>query len=124
MKSMRTKDMLGVLVHILFIPLLSQVALGDGVGAVRLVLVDQLMHVRTKDMLGVLVHILFIPLLSQDGRSTCRAAASRTADANAREQLKARYDGHRKAPAADGLPAQPRPEKTSETCVHERDDTE
>merc|ERR1719446_951906 len=82
-----------------------QVALGDGVGAVRLVLVDQLMHVRTKDVLGVLIDILFIPLLAQDGRSTCRAAASRAADANAREQLKARYDGHRKAPAADGLAA-------------------
>merc|ERR1719453_1796617 len=101
-----------------------QVALSDGVGTVRLVLVDQLMHVRTKDVLGVLVHILFVSLLSQDGRSTSRAAASRAANANARVQLKARDDGHRKAPAADGLAAQPCPEKTSETCVHERDDTE
>merc|ERR1719443_2448914 len=45
----------------------GKVALGDGVGAVGLVLVDQLMHVRSEDMLGVLVDILFVGRLSEDG---------------------------------------------------------
>merc|ERR1719379_3126159 len=37
-------------------------------------------------------------------------------------QLQSRDDGHREAPAAHGLTAQPRPEEAGERAVHERDD--
>merc|ERR1719160_1584078 len=62
----------------------GQVALGDGVRAAGLVLVDQLMHVAAEDMLGVFVHVRFVPSLAEDRRTTGRTAA----DAHAREQLK------------------------------------
>merc|ERR1719231_1229143 len=96
----------------------GQVALGDRMSAVGFVLVDKLVHVRSKDMLGVLVHVLVVRGVAKDCCSAARAAA----DAHAREQLKGRNDGHRKAPAANRLAAKPRPEETSEGGVDERDD--
>merc|ERR1719331_3127313 len=57
-----------------------QVALGDGVGAARLVLVDHLVHVRPEDVLGVLINVLVVQSLPKDGRPAARAAA----DAHAR----------------------------------------
>merc|ERR1719199_1013633 len=95
-----------------------KVALGDWVGAVGLVLVHEFVHVAAEDMLGVLVDVLLVNRLPDDGR-TARGAA---ADAHAREQLKGRDNRHRKAPAADGLAAQPRAEEARESGVDERDD--
>merc|ERR1719337_825889 len=95
-----------------------QVALGDGVGAARLVLVDKFVHVAAEDVLAVLVHVHFVASLAEDSRAAGRAAA----DAHAREKLKGRDDRHRKAPAADGLAAQPRAEEAREGGVNERDD--
>merc|ERR1719198_2465112 len=95
-----------------------QVALGDGVGAVGLVLVDKLMRVRSENVLGVLVHVLVVRGVAEDCCSAARAAA----DAHAREQLKGGDDRHREAPAADRLAAKPCPEETSEGGVDERDD--
>merc|ERR1719359_1590211 len=94
------------------------VALGDGVGAAGLVLVDKFVHVAAEDMLGVLVHVHFVPSLAENSR----AAGGAAADAHAREQLKGRDNRHRKAPAADGLAAQPRAEEARESGVDERDD--
>merc|ERR1719378_1262275 len=96
-----------------------QVALGDGVGAAGLVLVGQLVHVAAQDVLGVLVDVKLVRALAEDGRAAGRAAA----DAHAREELEGRDDGHREAPAADGLAAEPCPEEASEGCIEERDDT-
>merc|ERR1719502_579971 len=84
----------------------------------RHVLVHQLVHVGAEDVLGVLVDVHFVASLPEDGRAAGRAAA----DANAREKLKSRDDGHREAPSADGLAAQPRAEEASEGGVHKRDD--
>merc|ERR1719375_1117410 len=67
-----------------------KVALRNGVGATRLVLVDHLMHVRTKDMLGVLVDILVVNLLTDD----CGTARSAAAYTYARDQLQSRDDRH------------------------------
>merc|ERR1719160_1049905 len=44
-----------------------QVSLGDGVGAARLVLVDQFVHVAAEDVLRVLVHILVVRGIAKDG---------------------------------------------------------
>merc|ERR1719388_205566 len=96
----------------------GQVALGDGVGAAGLVLVDQLVHVRSKHVLAVLVDVLLVNRVPEDGR----AARCTAADANAREQLKSRDDGHREAPTAYGLPAKPCAEEASARGVHKRDD--
>merc|ERR1719326_736429 len=85
----------------------------------RLVLVDQLVHVRSKHVLAVLVDVLLVNRCPEDGR----AAGGAAADAHACEQLQARDDGHREAPAADGLAAQPSPEKTRKGGVDQRDDT-
>merc|ERR1719379_507869 len=93
-------------------------ALGDGVGAVGLVLVDQLVHVGSENVLGVLVHVFVVRGVAED----CCSAACATANAHARQQLKGRDDRHREAPAADSLAAKPRPEETSEGGVDERDD--
>merc|ERR1719453_216425 len=95
-----------------------QVALGDGVRAARLVLVDQFVHVAAEDVLRVLVHILVVRGIAKDGGPAAGAAA----DAHACEQLQGRDDGHREAPAANGLATQPRPEEAGEGAVHERDD--
>merc|ERR1719163_1767941 len=86
-----------------------QVALGDGVGAAGLVLVNQLVHVAAENVLAVLVDVHLVPSLAEDGRAAGRAAA----DAHAREQLKGR---------ADGLATQPRAEEARESGVDERDD--
>merc|ERR1719387_2713689 len=95
-----------------------QVALGDGVGAARLVLVDKFVHVAAENVLAVLVHVHLVASLAEDSRAAGRAAA----DAHAREKLKGRDDRHREAPAADGLAAQPRAEEARESGVNERDD--
>merc|ERR1719395_505994 len=87
-----------------------QVALGDGVGAARLVLVDKFVHVAAENVLRVLVHILVVRGIAKDGGPAAGAAA----DAHACEQLQSRDDGHREAPAAHGLTAQPRPEEAGE----------
>merc|ERR1719446_1152251 len=76
-----------------------QVALGDGVGAIGLVLVDELVHVGSENVLGVLVHVLVVGDVAED----CCPTAGEAADAHARDQLKGRNDGHREAPAADCL---------------------
>merc|ERR1719460_2712745 len=94
------------------------VALGDGVGAAGLVLVDELVHVAAEDVLGVLVHVHLVASLAEDSR----AAGCAAADAHARKKLKGRDDRHREAPAADGLAAQPRAEEARESGVDERDD--
>merc|ERR1719235_2619840 len=80
------------------------------------------MQVRSKNVLGIFIHIFLVTFLAEDGRAEGRAAASRAADANAREQLKGRDDGHREAPTADGLATHPRAEKASQSGIHERDD--
>merc|ERR1719238_2346106 len=76
------------------------------------------MHVRSEDVLGMLIDILVVHLGPEDGRTATGAAA----DAHARDQLKGRDDGHRKAPAAHCLATEPRPEETCEGCVHQCDD--
>merc|ERR1719426_193526 len=98
----------------------GQVALRDGVGAARLVLVDQLVHVRAHQVLGVLIDVFFVHLLTKDGRSAGRA----TADANAQADLESRDDGQREAPTADGLAAQPRTEQAGHEAIDERADAE
>jgi len=95
-----------------------QVALGDGVGAIRFVLVDEIVHVRSKDVLRVLVDPLVVNLCPDEARTAGGAAA----DANACEQLKGRDDCHCEAPTADGLATQPCPEEARESGVQERDD--
>merc|ERR1719420_2856890 len=77
-----------------------------------------LVHVAAEDVLGVLVHILVVRGIAKDGSPAAGAAA----DAHACEQLQGRDDGHREAPAADGLPSQPRAEEAREGGVHQRDD--
>merc|ERR1719326_432311 len=69
-------------------------------------------------MLRVLVDPQVVRLRPENGRTASGAAAN----AHARKQLKSRDDGHHHAPAADGLAAQPRPEETRESRVHEGDD--
>jgi hypothetical protein len=100
----------------------GQVAFGDGVGAARFVLVDQVMHMAPHDVLGLLVHVQLVRVRPKDGRAESRTSAGRAADAHACEQLKSRNDSHCKAPAADGLATQPGPEKASERGIQERDD--
>merc|ERR1719321_2094087 len=96
----------------------GQVALGDGVSAAGLVLVGQLVHVTAQDVLGVLVDVGLVGSLAEDGRAAGRAAA----DAHAREELEGRDDGHREAPAADSLAAEPCPKEASEGGIQERND--
>lgn len=95
-----------------------KVALGDGVGAVGLVLLDERMHLRPKNMFRVFGDVQLVSFWTDEARTTGSAAANEYT----REQLKGRYDGHREAPAAHCLTAQPRPEEARETGINERDD--
>merc|ERR1719263_1735314 len=52
-----------------------QVALGDGVGAAGLVLVDKFVHVAAEDVLAVLVHVHLVPGIAENSRAAGRAAA-------------------------------------------------
>ena len=61
---------------------------------------------------GCLLHVL----------SRARDAECAAADAHDGEELEGRDDGHREAPAASGLAAQPHPEEAVEGRVHECDD--
>merc|ERR550514_1097789 len=75
----------------------GKVALSDGVGAIRLVLVHHLVCVPSQDMLGIVVEVPLVHLLPEDGRPAACAAA----DAAACNQLEGREDCQRKAPAID-----------------------
>merc|ERR1719158_2187147 len=99
-----------------------QVTLGNGVSAVGLMLLDESMHVRDQDVLGVFPDQCLVPLLPEDGCAETRTAATCAANAHTRQQLKGRDDGHREAPAAHGLAAQPCPEEACQSGIHERDD--
>merc|ERR1719486_1266448 len=86
----------------------------DRVGAVGLVLVDQIVHVSAHQVPGVFVDVLLVHLLTKDGRPTARAAAE--------NELEGRENDHREAPAADGLATHPGPKKARRDTVHERDE--